>query len=233
MTTRVEPIAGILKHRTEEQTSDVSLSVKAPADWNNERFGSEQLLGLVQQTFLSEEPPVCRHVVFSPVDSGMEIGNLCIHVGTILAEESGKTVAVADASGDRDEVSGETGHKATGTLREWSRQLSNGSWFVPRELFWDEPKEVSSADVLSRRLHQLHVEFDFCVIQAPAATMRGTAGMLGRLSDGLVLVLQANSTRRWAAQRACAVIESAHAKLLGTVLSGRTFPIPEKLYRRL
>jgi len=57
--------------------------------------------------------------------------------------------------------------------------------------------------------------------------------LLGYLSDGVILVLEANSTRRAAAQRAVQVLHATNARLLGSVLSGRTFPIPEEIYRRL
>ncbi len=55
----------------------------------------------------------------------------------------------------------------------------------------------------------------------------------GYLSDGVILVLQANSTRRAAAQRAVQTLQATNARLLGSVLNGRTFPIPEGIYRRL
>ena len=57
--------------------------------------------------------------------------------------------------------------------------------------------------------------------------------MLGNLCDGMVLVLEANSTRRVAAQKVKEKLHAANARLLGVVLSGRTFPIPEAVYRKL
>jgi len=49
----------------------------------------------------------------------------------------------------------------------------------------------------------------------------------------VVLVLEANATRRVAALSAKEALEAAGVRLLGTVLNDRTFPIPEKLYRKL
>jgi Mrp family chromosome partitioning ATPase len=71
------------------------------------------------------------------------------------------------------------------------------------------------------------------LIHAPPLSRRREAVLLGQLSDGVLLVLEANTTRRAAAQRAKSVLESSQVRLLGTVLSERTFPIPESLYRRL
>ena len=53
------------------------------------------------------------------------------------------------------------------------------------------------------------------------------------VSDGVVLVLEANSTRRVAARKAQQAVEAANVRVLGTVLNNRTFPIPEKIYRLL
>jgi Mrp family chromosome partitioning ATPase len=53
------------------------------------------------------------------------------------------------------------------------------------------------------------------------------------LADGVVLVLEANSTRRVTAKKAKQALEAANVRILGTVLNNRTFPIPEGLYRRL
>jgi protein-tyrosine kinase len=53
------------------------------------------------------------------------------------------------------------------------------------------------------------------------------------LSDGVVLVLKANSSRREAARQALNEMQSANVRVLGAVLNQRTFPIPEKIYKRL
>ena len=56
---------------------------------------------------------------------------------------------------------------------------------------------------------------------------------MGGLCDGIVLVVEANSTRRVAAQKVKERLHAANARLLGAVLSDRTFPIPEAIYRKL
>ena len=49
----------------------------------------------------------------------------------------------------------------------------------------------------------------------------------------VVLVVQANSTRREAARKGKESLDSANVRLLGVVLNERTFPIPEVLYRKI
>jgi len=76
----------------------------------------------------------------------------------------------------------------------------------------------------------LRLEFDYTVIQSPPA---GLYSELGQLSDGMILVLQANSTRRAAAKKVKQMLQATNVRLLGAVLSERTFPIPQKLYKKL
>jgi Mrp family chromosome partitioning ATPase len=56
---------------------------------------------------------------------------------------------------------------------------------------------------------------------------------MGRLKDGVALVIEAHRTRRVKAQKAKEILQAANLKVLGTVLSERTFPIPEAIYRNL
>jgi Mrp family chromosome partitioning ATPase len=90
-----------------------------------------------------------------------------------------------------------------------------------------------SVEWLPGRLRELRLEFDYTILHGPPAALCSDATLLGYLSDGVVLVLEANSTRRAAAQRAVQMLQAANAKLLGSVLSKRTFPIPERIYRNL
>jgi Mrp family chromosome partitioning ATPase len=51
--------------------------------------------------------------------------------------------------------------------------------------------------------------------------------------DGVVLVVTAGQTRREVALHARDELKGGEAPLLGTILAGRRFPIPEAIYRRL
>jgi Mrp family chromosome partitioning ATPase len=81
-------------------------------------------------------------------------------------------------------------------------------------------------------LADLRNEFEYAVIQAPAAGVSSEAAMLGQLADGVILVLEAHTTRKAAARK---IKESlgAQSRILGIVLTERRFPVPERIYRRL
>ena len=83
------------------------------------------------------------------------------------------------------------------------------------------------------RVNELRKEFDYVLIDAPPLNEYSDAIALGQISDGLVLVLEANATRRESALRIAETLRATQIRVLGAVLNKRTFPIPEGLYNRL
>jgi Mrp family chromosome partitioning ATPase len=86
---------------------------------------------------------------------------------------------------------------------------------------------------MKTRIDELRGEFDYVLIDSPPLNIYADGVTLGKLADGLVLVLEANSTRREAAARVAENLRAAQVRVVGAVLNKRTFPIPESLYHRL
>ena len=104
--------------------------------------------------------------------------------------------------------------------------LSSGS------LKKDSPSFLNS-DRMKERLAELRREFDYLLIDAPPLNAYADAMALGRLVDGVVLVLEANATRREAALQVTESLRAAKIPVLAAVLNKRMFPIPAALYKRL
>ena len=207
--------------------------------WNPDRFGDEQIRSLVRQVFLPGWPKPARQVVFCAVEDG-DVAGICLRVSQTLAAQIPGNVALVethlpspeslDAYGTPSPAFRPAGFRP---LRHSARRISSHLWQVPREMFLGENEAGLSVEWLPGRLRELRLEFDYTVLHGPPAGMCSDAALLGYLSDGVILVLQANSTRRAAAQRAVQTLQATNARLLGSVLNGRTFPIPEGIYRRL
>lgn len=215
-------------------------AVAKSGKWNLAAFADDQICGLVQQVFLSGRKR-SRQVLFSAVDEEADIASLCLSVAQALVRQDSGNACVVEARphpsverppGD-DDVVPSNSEKRFGVLRDRAQQLSSRLWFMSRGVLLDGNDGKFSPLWLRSRLAELRLEFDFTVLQGPAAGVSREAALLGNLCDGLVLVIQANSTRRVAAQRAKQMLHAADARLLGTVLSNRSFPIPEALYKRL
>jgi hypothetical protein len=208
------------------------------ASWSLGSFAKEQIRGLVRQLFVPCSAPL-RQVVFSAVDPETEVLPICLQVGKALGQHAPGSVCVVEAVPCRQKRGitpaqafiASSSAKRFGALRDSSEQLSSGLWFMPADVFWGGNHDFPAV-WLRARLAELRLEFDYTVLEGPAATHSETA-TLGNLCDGLVLVLQANFTRRVPAQKVIQRLSSANAHLLGTVLTGRMFPIPEAIYKRL
>jgi hypothetical protein len=202
-------------------------------------FADEQIAGLVRQVYLTGAKPA-RQVVFSSVDRETRISGLCQRIAGALSEQASGTTCWLNANfRTRDSEFAEarrfqTGDdlKRFGGLRDASQQLSNQLWYMPAEVFLGEGNGLSTS-CLRARLAELRLEFDHVVIQGSTCGATNQASLLAGMCDGMVLVLEANVTRRVSARKVKETLDAAHVRLLGTVLSERRFPIPHAIYKRV
>jgi hypothetical protein len=209
--------------------------------WDAGRFAREQLRRLVRQVFFPGWPRPARHVAFVALDDGIDTRSICMDVGQLLSSEVQANTCVVEADRNtaeepeirniRQKVVG--GGTESGSLREQARRLSSRLWLLPQQAFLEGCGSGLSAIWLESRIERLHREFDFTLLHLPPIGRSSEAILLGHLSDGVVLVLEANATRRLEAQRVKEMFQSANVRILGAILSGRTFPIPEGIYRKL
>jgi capsular exopolysaccharide synthesis family protein len=208
-----------------------------------EAFTREERIKLVQRVFLLPGADAPRVVVFCGVEAGDGASWICAHVGETLASQVNGAVCVVDANLRNpsihryfrtENLSGLTDAIARSRpARDLARQMPGGRlWILASGSRSFDPGAVLTSKRFRSYLNELRAEFDFVVIDAPAVNLYADAVLLGKLADGTVLVVQANSTRREAARKAKESLESAKVKLIGVVLNKRTFPIPEALYRR-
>jgi hypothetical protein len=211
------------------------------APWDPDRFAEEQIRWLVRQVFFRPEPETPRQVVFSAVQP-TDIGAICLQVGQILSDQVSGSTCVVEADIHVREFESVlinngrqrgAGQRTTAPLRNSSRKISDQLWLVPLKTFLGDQQNDLSSAWIRERLAELRLEFDYTVIQAPPAGLYSEAALLGQLSDGMILVLQANSTRRAAAKKVKQMLLATNVALLGAVLSERTFPIPQSLYKKL
>ena len=208
------------------------------------RWANDEALRLVQQIFLlqTREPP--RVVVFAGIDHGNGCSQICASVAEILAKNASRPVCLVEAnfrSPALPELFGTTNHYGlTDAILEKGpigpfAKLVNGDnlWLLSSGSLAADSPNLLSSDRLSERVAELRQDFEFDIIDAPPLTRYSDALVLGQLSDGLVLVLEADSTRREAASVAASTLRSASIPILAAVLNKRTFPIPEAIYKRL
>lgn len=90
-----------------------------------------------------------------------------------------------------------------------------------------------SSENMKVRITELTREFDYVLIDTPAMKSCADSGAIGSLTDGVVLVISANSSKRENALNTRMILEAAKIPILGAVLNRRTFPVPDKIYQYL
>jgi hypothetical protein len=201
--------------------------------WNPEKFAQEQIRGLVRQVFLANWTTPIRQVVFSATEQDTDVRSICLRVGECLALETHGSIAVVGKYPQICQTVAMDGGQSDGhwDLRNISTRLRSNLWMVPSIGTSEEPG--SSAISLHSFSSELRREFEYSIlVGSPTGEWNQTAAM-GQLADGVILVLSEQRTRRLSARNMKEALEQAHARILGTVLSERDFPIPERIYRRL
>jgi capsular exopolysaccharide synthesis family protein len=208
------------------------------------KISREEITKLVQRIFLcSKNGNERRAVLFAGIDDDSGSSLICASGGQTLAQQVTGNVCIVDANLRCPSVHRhfgvENSHGLADALLEarpienLAKPLARGNlWLVPGGCTPPNPTTVSGSELL-RGLGQLRTQFDYLLVNVPPAGTYADAVVIGKIADGVVLVVEANSTKRETARQVKASLEAANVRLLGAVLNQRTFPIPETIYRRL
>jgi Mrp family chromosome partitioning ATPase len=202
-----------------------------------------EITKLVQRLFSQTEKGSSPKVVsFSGIARDDRSSWICAQAGEALAQQAGTSVCVVEANltspqlhvhlSAANSIGMVEALTTEGHVRDFAIPLRGESlWLIPSGVV--TPGFQPSMDRYRERVAELREEFDYTLISAPALSRETEATVIGQLADGIVLIVEANHSRRETVRRVKEQLESAHVQLLGAVLDQRTFPIPQKLYRRL
>jgi Mrp family chromosome partitioning ATPase len=209
-----------------------------------DEMAQEECLKLVQRIFLSQPANVGRAIVFAGVDRRNGCSRICFEAARSLAANTSRPICVVDAnfrSSSLNRFFGVTQEKGLadcvleeGGVRTFTTQLEPSHlYLLPAGFLTPESPSLLNSERLVLRLQELRKDFDHVLIDAPALNPYSDAVALGRIADGFVVVLQADSTRRESALNGLERLREVNIEVLGAVLNQRTFPIPDFVYRRL
>jgi len=204
------------------------------SDWNPEDFAREQIRGLVRRVFFTSGVNPVKQVVFSAADPNTDVAHVCDKVGRALALETPADVAIVYREHQVGQMPRSYLRHGNGiAIKSGKTQAAINLWRVPGFGFRECGEESGTRPYWLSRLAELRNEFEYSIVHGPVAGTSSESAVLGQLTDGIILVLGAHRTRRATACKIKETLESAQARILGTVLSERTFPVPEWIYRRL
>jgi capsular exopolysaccharide synthesis family protein len=203
----------------------------------------EECLRLIQRLFSSQTQNAPRLVVFAAIEKGSGCSQICAQVAQILPNNVRGSVCLVEANFRSPSLPGlfkTTNHfgltdalQREGPIRSFAKPLhTENLWLLSSGSLTADSSSLLNSNRVKARFEELRNDFDYTIVDAPPLSRYADAVALGQLADGLVLILEANSTRREVAQSIAANLQAAKVRVLGAVLNKRTFPIPEVLYRR-
>ena len=204
-----------------------------------------EFLRLVQRLFVMPwSGKQIRSVMISAVGNGAATERITACVAETLAAQELGTVCLVDAN-----VRAPSLHRdfsvpnKRGFVEFFSEPIKNPktlAYQIGDSTLWvmpaggnDDCRMAVTAEHLATHLSGLLNEFDYVLINAPVANVQTSVFVLATFTDGVVLVVEADQTRREVALKAKQDFELARARLLGVVLNNRKYPIPEMIYKRL
>lgn len=216
---------------------------KASSSSSNRMNGYSEAVNLVQRVFLAK-PDIAPHVVvFTSADRGAGCSWVCARTSEALADRGPGSVCVVDGNLRAPAMHGYfqlANHRGLSQalveekpILDYVQQTRNRKLSIlPTGDVSGEPIAWDT-DRLSERIAELRRRFTFVLIDSPASNLYSDVALLSSMVDGVILVIDAESTRREGALQAKDALAAANLQLLGAVLNKRRFPIPEFIYRRL
>ncbi|PYV44658.1 MAG: hypothetical protein DMG06_05455 [Acidobacteria bacterium] len=209
----------------------------------------EEEMKLVQRVFLLPGPEAPRMTAFTSVEPGNGCSRVCARASEILATLVTGSVCIVDAnlrspslhryfgvanSRGLTEAALQFGSLQNGSLQNYVQQLPGRRLYVlPCGSFPLDHHVLLTSEGLRSVLKKLRSQFDYVLVDTPPINHYADVTLLGQCVDGIVLVMEANSTRREAARKAKDSLDAAKLHLLAAVLNKRTYPIPGFLYQKL
>jgi Mrp family chromosome partitioning ATPase len=221
--------------------------VKAGKDHHGESLEAitrEEEIKLVERVFPGTVQGSPRAVLFARLEEEAGCAPTCARVAEILAARAEGPVCVVDANFRTPSLHKYFGVEnlkglaeatvESGPIQEFAQQIPEPDlWIMPSGKAAAHLRFPAIADGLRVRMEELRSTFRYVVVHSGSLTLETGAMLLSRWTDGVVLVVEANTTRRDTARRVKEVLSAAHVSLLGVVLNNRTFPIPDAIYHRL
>jgi protein-tyrosine kinase len=201
----------------------------------------ERVVNLVRGLFLLPASTV-RSVAIAATEPSTEVGAITLAVGECLANLSSERVCVVDVDFDRPQLQRYFRPRSPQGLSDvlqgrtalegaLTRTKSN-MWVLPAGTV-QEPTTGHRSEGMLDVISTLRHEAGFLLLQSPPLTDTSAAIAFSKMTEGVIVVVEANRTRRDFAQTLKAKLDDAHVQILGAIFNNRRYPIPESIYSKL
>jgi Mrp family chromosome partitioning ATPase len=200
------------------------------------KIGEKQLSLLIDNLFVSAQANLVRAVGFCGVDGDDAASWIAACAAESAAARLGGDLCLIDANVVRPRLHNHFGLENRFGLLDCLRDRRTISLYLRRiaqKLVLLSsgspaagPETSPDSDALRSCFADLRASFDYLVINVGSSQAPNDMFLLSQCLDGLVLVIDANTTSVAAAQETKQAFESAGVKLLGAVLNNRELSVP-------
>ncbi|MFA5090345.1 MAG: CpsD/CapB family tyrosine-protein kinase [Candidatus Omnitrophota bacterium] len=196
------------------------------------------------QALKSEKPIKAITITSATHGEGKSI--TAINLALSLAQDlNKKSILLVDADMRRAKISKYLGFKAEKGLSDILVDEANaldGAFvsigienltILPAGKIPHNPAELLASAKMKNFIAMLKTKYDYIIFDSPPVIAVTDAGLLCPLTDGTVMVIQANRTQKGVIKHAESLLKQAHAKLLGYILTNVQYHIPAYIYRYL
>jgi len=197
---------------------------------------------LTASTGKDQEKRALSSLVFSACNQGEGASTMALNFALAFAENSGAKAVLIDG-----DLRSPVLHKHFNVRREDGLvELIEGDttlqkalvpikspqfYFIPSGKSVEKPVVLFESDRFASLLAEVRTQFDLLIFDSSPLIRYPETNILASRLDGLIMVLQAESTKWEVAQAAKDAAERAGASILGAILNKKQFFIPEKIYR--
>jgi Mrp family chromosome partitioning ATPase len=205
-----------------------------------------ELEGLIERTFLFRTATPTRVLAFLGTQSeDFGTGEVAAKVAITLAANSSSPICLVDANLDFPSLDKFFSLTATSGLCKALEQPASaatltqkvGSGSLHVLLAGNAGKLSWTSDQFHDRfvavLSALMQAYEYIVIVSPSIESFSRVSTVASMANGMVLVIEAGSTRKKVAIKAAGDLRTANIPVLGVVLNNRSYPIPEFIYDHL
>jgi Mrp family chromosome partitioning ATPase len=215
----------------------------APAFADTGGSRREEILSLVQRIIKGRaDGGPLRSVMFVGIDREGS-ADVCAAAAEALADHTAGSICLVDANLSAPGVHAVFGVEQRGgfsdllhdrgDVRSCVRRIRSNLWLLSAGSSCAQDVPMLAGEQACSYLTQIRNAFDLVLVNSPSIGSHSAAIPLASAVDAAVLVVEANITRREVAKKAVAHLMNANVPILGGVLTNRTFPIPEAIYRKL
>lgn len=179
-----------------------------------------------------------RIVAFTGAQYGSQSQILCMQMAELLADSFSYKVCMLDTctDGPTPSVMGwmfdEAHDDDLARDRTGIPQMQGEVWCFQRRQLATYLNANIGPELLQLRLSHLRSSYDFVLINAPEPKESYGAAIASQ-SDGVLLIVEAGRVSRTILNQAKQTLDRVNANLIGTVLTNRVLPIPERIFRWL